>query len=87
MSFGSAIGAIVSLKNNRRERTAKTEKYIKTTGSKIDRVISHRTPSKGELKKIKAVMQAENKKRQLRILLLTTVLLTVLGIIFFSFMF
>lgn len=87
MSFGSAIGAIVSLKNNRRERTAKTEKYVKTTGSKIHRVVSHRTPSKGELEEIKATMQAANRKRQLRILLLTTALLTVLGIIFFSFMF
>ncbi|WP_424494211.1 hypothetical protein [Salinimicrobium sp. GXAS 041] len=85
MSFGSAIGAIVSLKNNRRTRTAKTDKYLATTGGKIKGVKSHRKPSKEELRELSAKIAAENKKRQQKILLITTAILVIFTSVFFYF--
>lgn len=41
MSFGSVFGAIVSLKNNKRARSLKIDKFFKTTGAKSNAVKSH----------------------------------------------
>ncbi|GHA41648.1 hypothetical protein GCM10007103_23670 [Salinimicrobium marinum] len=87
MSFGSAIGAIVSQKNNRRERTAKTDKFLATTGSGISGVKSHRNPSDGELKELRKKMILAHKKRKQKILIITAGILFVLAVVFFYFMF
>lgn len=87
MSFGSAIGAIVSLKNNRRERTAKTEKFLATTGSGISGVKSHRTPTEKELSDLREKIIRTHKKRQRKIYVFTAAIFLILFVIFFYFMF
>ena len=58
MSFGSAMGAIVSLKNNRRPRKARVETFVKTTGSGIRKIEDY--------KKISAEERAILRQRILR---------------------
>ena len=87
MSFGSAIGAIVSLKNNRRDRTAKTDKFLATTGAKMGGVKSHRTPTREELLELRKKMQLAHKKRQRKIISITAVILSILLVVFGYFMF
>ncbi|MGB7842854.1 MAG: hypothetical protein WBL21_08700 [Salinimicrobium sp.] len=86
MSFGSAFGAIVSLKNNRRSKSGRTGKYI--AGKEFFKgVKSHRTPSAEELEEIKRRLQAENKIRQNKILGISAVFLLLLLGFFGYFMF
>jgi predicted nucleic acid-binding Zn ribbon protein len=87
MSFGSVIGAIVSQKNNRRTRTAKTDKFLATTGSGISGVKSHRNPTGEELKELRKKMLSAHKKRQRKIVMITAGILFLLAVVFFYFMF
>lgn len=61
MSFGSAIGAIVSLKNNKRKTKRKYEN-LPGEPSLDHGIKSHRTPSKEELQRLKIKLQKEQKK-------------------------
>lgn len=86
MSFGSAFGAIVSLKNNRRAKSGRTEKHLagKETLSGIK---SHRTPSAQELQEIRNRLRAENRKRQRKIIAISVAFLLLLLFFFGYFMF
>ncbi|GAB2772898.1 hypothetical protein [Salinimicrobium soli] len=83
MSFGSAFGALVSLKNNRRNHSGRTEKHL-TGKESISGVKSHRTPSPEELQQIRNRLQLENKKRQQK-LYAVAIFLLLLFVAFFSF--
>lgn len=87
MSFGSVIGAVVSLKNNRRTRPAKTDKFLATTGSGINGVKSHRNPTGEELKELRKKMLLDQNKRQRKILMISAGILFILTVVFFYFMF
>lgn len=87
MSFGSAIGAIVSLKNNRRHKDSKLEKYKATTGAPIKGVTSHRTPNEEELTQLRNKLLAERKKRQLKVFIILAAFLLLFSGAFFYLMF
>lgn len=88
MGFGgSSSGAQVSLKNNRRERSPKTEKFFRTTGSKIDGITSHKTSTPEELQELKQRLVAENKRRTRTIYLITAALFGIFLLLFIYFMF
>ena len=70
MSFGSAIGAIVSLKNNKRERRARVENHLNSSGA-VTAIKSHRQPSPEELHLLKKRIIQEQDKRQRKIILIT----------------
>ncbi|UJH91984.1 hypothetical protein LZ575_04960 [Antarcticibacterium sp. 1MA-6-2] len=66
MSFGSVIGAIVSLKNNKRSRKRKIG--VLPGESLLDEgVKSHVTPTKEELEQLRTRLQKEHKQRQVKI--------------------
>lgn len=81
MSFGSVMGAIISLRNNKRESK---RKHGNLPGKPLENdntgIKSHRTPSREELRQIKQKLQAEHKKRQLKVILISAAFL-----IFFCF--
>lgn len=86
MSFGSAIGAIISQNNNRRKTTCRAKKFARTSGSTIEAIKSHRKASPEELQALREKMQKEHKKRQLKIILITAVFALVLLSFFVYFM-
>lgn len=71
MSFGSAIGAIVSLKNNKRQSRGRFEKHINSSET-ITGVKSHRQPSAEELLIIKERLIAQQKARRRKIIITTS---------------
>ncbi len=77
MSFGSVIGAIVSLKNNKRSRTSKTEKFFKTTGAKFNAVKSHTHLTPEELKLLRKKIRTENNYRNRKTGIITAVILLI----------
>lgn len=85
MSFGSTRGAIVSLKNNRRSRKSKTEKFIKSRGSANGSIHSDQKLTQAEIEEIGRRISAENKKRQRKVLAITAVFLVILGVAFFYY--
>ncbi|MDT0651415.1 hypothetical protein [Autumnicola edwardsiae] len=88
MGFGgSSSGANVIMKNNRRSRKSKTEKFQKSTGSKIGGTGPEKHISEAELEKIRINIRTSNRKRQSKILAITTVFLLLFALIFFYFMF
>ncbi|MGB7785433.1 MAG: hypothetical protein WBL27_04960 [Salinimicrobium sp.] len=86
MSFGSAFGAIVSLKNNRRSKTGRAEHHLAGKES-LGGIKSHRTPSAKELQEIRKRLQAEHKARQRMIYGISGIFLLLLLSFFFYFMF
>jgi hypothetical protein len=86
MSFGSAIGAIVSLKNNRRPRIDRTEKHLAGKES-VSGIKSHRTPSAEELKAIRERLQAENRNRSIKLGIISGVFLLLILAFFAIYMF
>ncbi len=86
MSFGSAFGAIVSLKNNRRSKSGRTENYLSGKET-LGGIKSHRTPSAEELQEIRKRLQAEQKARQQKIYGFAAVFILLMLIFFFYFMF
>lgn len=86
MSFGSAFGAIVSLKNNRRSKSGRTEKHLAGKEA-VTGVKSHRTPSAQELEAIRNKLRAENRKRQQKIIIISAVFLLLMLGFFGYFMF
>ncbi|MFD1095701.1 hypothetical protein [Salegentibacter chungangensis] len=87
MSFGSTRGAIVSLKNNRREKKSKFSKFRNSTGSISEGIKSEKRISEAELLILKTKLNREHQKRQLKIITITTAFLIVLGVLFYKFMF
>lgn len=87
MGFGgSTSGANVSLKNNRRSRKSKIEKFRKTTGSNITGIKSENI-NQEEILAIKRKLNRESKKRQQKILLFTGIIMIVFLIVLWSLMF
>lgn len=88
MGFGgSSSGANVIMKNNRRSRKSKTEKFQKSTGSGIKGIGSEQRTSEADLEKIRRNLKTSNNKRQLKILGSTAIFLLLIGLVFFYFMF
>ncbi|MDT0686723.1 hypothetical protein [Autumnicola psychrophila] len=88
MGFGgSSSGANVIMKNNRRSRKSKTEKFQKTTGSKIGGIEFDQKISEADLEKIRNGLKTSNRKRQLKISAAMVASLLLFGFIFFYFMF
>ncbi|MGA9325294.1 MAG: hypothetical protein WCE57_11085 [Salegentibacter sp.] len=85
MSFGSTRGAIVSLKNNRRNRKSKTEKFLRSRGSATGSIHSCQKPTQAEIEELGRKISAENKKRQRKILAITAVFLIISGVVFFYY--
>ena len=86
MSFGSAFGAIVSLKNNRRSKSGRTENHLAGKEA-VTGIKSHRTPSAKELQEIRERLQGQHKARQRLIYGISGLLLLLLLSFFFYFMF
>ncbi len=87
MGFGgSTSGANVSLKNNRREKRSKIEKFQKTTGSKIQGIKSEKV-NVVELEKIRKKLTSEHQKKRRRTLLITSLIFVVLLTLFWFLMF
>ena len=87
MSFGSAIAAIVSQRNNRRKRTSQLERYAEKTGSKLGKLSDYDKLSKEELSKLGQKIKAENNKKRQRVIAFTAVIMIILTSIFWYFMF
>lgn len=85
MSFGSAIGAIVSLKNNKRKRAARLDKFQQTTGSKITGVKSRTQLSAEEFQKLSKRIKKENDQKQIKVIVITSLILLILLLVFFYF--
>lgn len=87
MSFGSVIGAIVSQKNNKRNRSSQLKRYAKITGSGLGDFVDYKKLPETELKKLGEKIKAENNKKRQKAILLTTIFMLFLIVIFFYFMF
>lgn len=87
MSFGSAIAAIVSQRNNRRKRTSQLERYAEKTGATHGKLSDHDKLSKEELSKLNEKIKAENNKKRQRIIAFTIVIMIIVISIFMYFMF
>ena len=85
MSFGSAFGAIVSLKNNRRKNSGRTEKYISGNES-ISGIKSHRTPSAEELEQIRDKLKKKNKIQQRKTIFISAIFLFLVSLFFIFYM-
>ncbi|PKD19182.1 hypothetical protein APR41_16450 [Salegentibacter salinarum] len=87
MGFGgSSSGANVIFKNNRRERKSKTDKFQKSTGSGIKGIKSEEVNS-AEILEIRRKIRLENKRRQRKLLIFSTVSILIFIIIFWKVMF
>ncbi|MGY5848435.1 hypothetical protein ACW6QP_13580 [Salegentibacter sp. HM20] len=83
MGFGgSTSGANVIMKNNRRPRKSKTDKYQKVTGSGLQGIGTEKSDPE-KLKEISQRLQLQNKKRQQKLLLILAVLGVSILLIFF----
>ena len=88
MSFGSAMGAIVSLKNNRRPRKARVETFVKTTGSGIGKIEDYKKISAEEREILRQrILREQRKKKNRKVLFITMIIMMLLGSLFFYFMF
>lgn len=88
MSFGSVVGAIISLRNNKRESKRKHGNLPgKPSENGNNGIKSHRTPSRKELRQIGQKLQAEHKKRQLKIILISAAFLVIFFVGFYYVMF
>lgn len=82
------MGAIISLRNNKRESK---RKHGNLPGNSFDNentgIKSHRTPSREELRQIKQKLQAEHRKRQFKIIVISMVFVIAFGVGFYYVMF
>ncbi len=87
MGFGgSSSGANVIFKNNRRQKKSKTEKFQKSTGSRIEGIMPEKI-NKAQLLQIRKKIRMENKKRQRKIIIFSAVIMVLFMIIFWKVMF
>ncbi|WBL27155.1 hypothetical protein [Zunongwangia sp. HGR-M22] len=87
MSFGSSIGAIISLKNNKRKRSSQLARYAKNLGSGLGNLDDYKKLPKEELDKLGQKIKVENNKKRQRVIVLTAIIMIVLICIFWYFMF
>jgi predicted porin len=86
MGFGgSSSGANMIMKNNRRSRKSKTEKFQRSTGSKIGGIGFEQKISEADLEKDQKQLKNEQKEATI-ILAATAIFLILFGLIFFYFM-
>lgn len=76
---GSMMHAIISIKNNRRNRISKLEK-LKNTSNYREEFIDHKKASPELLRKIRLKLQIENKERNKKAILKTGLLLLLICI-------
>jgi hypothetical protein len=76
---GSMMHAIITMKNNRRERISKLEK-LKNTSNHREIIIDHKKASPELLRKIRTKLQLENKIRNQKAIIKTSFLLILLFI-------
>lgn len=83
MSGGGAISSMVtSIRNNRRDRKSKLER-LKNTSNYRGKFIDHKKASPELLRKIRTRLQLENKTRNQKAILKTSLLLIFLFIIIY----
>ncbi len=87
MSFGSAIAAIVSQRNNRRKRTSQLERYAEKTGAKHGKLSDYDKLSEEELSELGKKIKAENNKKRQRVIAFTAVIMIIVISTFMYFMF
>lgn len=76
----------MSLKNNRRSGSGRAQKHLAGKEA-IAGVKSHRTPSAGELEKIRTRLKLENRRRQQKLVIISAVFVLLLIAFFGYFMF
>lgn len=85
MSGGGAISSMVtSIRNNRRDRKSKLERLKNTSNNRED-FIDHKKASPELLRKIRTRLQEENKVKNKKAIIKTSVLLILIFIIIYIF--
>lgn len=74
---GSMLHAIITMKNNRRDRKSKLERLKNTSNNRED-FIDHKKASPELLKKIRTRLQFENKTRIQKAIIKTSIILIVM---------
>lgn len=72
---GSMMHAIISLKNNRRTKKSRLEKFVNTTSNGHDEFVDHIKATPEQLAAIRQRLQAENKAILRKKIILTTSIL------------
>ncbi|MFD2890813.1 hypothetical protein ACFS5J_02165 [Flavobacterium chuncheonense] len=83
--IGSILSSITILKNNRRKKGSKLEKFSQTTTSKFQNTRTHHNTKKATPEQLKAIrerLQAENKKRKKQQIILVFLSLVILLALF-----
>jgi hypothetical protein len=81
---GSMLHAIITMKNNRRERKSKLER-LKNTSNHRESFIDHKKASPELLRKIRTRLQLENKTRNQKAIIKTSILLFLMCILVYIF--
>ncbi|WP_338409403.1 hypothetical protein [uncultured Flavobacterium sp.] len=74
---GSMLHAIITMKNNRRDRKSKLER-LKNTSNHREEFIDHKKASPELLRKIRTRLQFENKTRMRKAIIKTSIILIVM---------
>jgi hypothetical protein len=74
---GSMLHAIITMKNNRRDRKSKLER-LKNTSNHREEFIDHKKASPELLRKIRTRLQFENKTRMQKAIIKTSIILIVM---------
>ena len=83
--IGSILSSITILKNNRREKSSKLEKFYQTTTNKFQNTTTHPNAKKATPEQLKAIrerLQVENKKRKKQQIILVFLSLVILLVLF-----
>gem|GEM_PF-744268 len=79
---GSMLHAIITMKNNRRERISKLER-LKSTSNHREHFVDHKKASPELLRSIRAKLQEENKKRLKKSIFLTSILMLIICLLLY----
>ena len=82
---GFMMSANTSLKNNKRNKSSRLEKFVNTTSNGQSEFIDHNTATPEMLAEIRRKLQAENKLYLRKKIIKTTVVLVIFVIIFTIF--
>lgn len=81
---GSMLHAIITMRNNRRERKSKLEK-LKNTSNHREEFIDHKKASPELLRKIRTKLLTENKVKNQKAIIKTSIILFLIFIIIYIF--
>jgi hypothetical protein len=79
---GSMLHAIITMRNNKRNRVSKLER-LKNTSNHREEFIDHKNASPELLKKIRTTLQIENQKRNKKAIIKTSLVLLLIFIAFY----